>query len=41
MEHITQTAAASAEENAAATQQVRTEAVSMDGVVRRLTALIG
>lgn len=41
MEHVTQAAAASAEENAAASEQLRTESASMDGVVQHLTALIG
>ncbi|HTW66451.1 MAG TPA: methyl-accepting chemotaxis protein [Bryobacteraceae bacterium] len=41
MEQVTQTAAASAEENAAATEQVRSESASMNGVVTKLTALIG
>lgn len=41
MEQVTQAAAASAEENAAASEQLRTESASMDGVVRHLTEMIG
>jgi methyl-accepting chemotaxis protein len=41
MEQVTQAAAASAEENAAASEQLRSESASMDGVVRGLTELIG
>lgn len=41
MEQVTQSAAASAEENAAASQQLHTESASMDGMVQHLTALIG
>lgn len=41
MEQVTQAAAASAEENAAASEQLRTESASMDGMVRHLTGLIG
>jgi methyl-accepting chemotaxis protein len=41
METVTQAAAASAEENAAASEQLRTESASMDGIVRELITLIG
>jgi methyl-accepting chemotaxis protein len=41
MEQVTQAAAASAEQNAAASEQLRTESGSMDGLVRRLTSLLG
>jgi len=41
MEQVTQAAAASAEENAAASEQLRSESASMDGMVRELTTLIG
>jgi methyl-accepting chemotaxis protein len=41
MEQVTQAAAASAEENAAASEQLRTESASMDGMVQHLTRLIG
>jgi hypothetical protein len=41
MEQVTQAAAASAEENAAASEQLRSESASMDGIVRHLTELIG
>ncbi len=41
METVTQAAAASAEENAASSEQLRTESGSMDGIVRELTTLIG
>jgi hypothetical protein len=41
MEQVTQTAAASAEENAAAAQELRSESVSMDQIVQGLTVLIG
>ena len=41
MEQVTQAAAASAEENAAASQQLRTESASMDAMVHNLTDLIG
>ncbi len=41
METVTQAAAASAEENAAASEQLRSESASMDGIVRELTTLIG
>jgi methyl-accepting chemotaxis protein len=41
MEQVTQAAAASAEENAAASEQLRSESASMDGIVRQLTELVG
>ncbi len=41
METVTQAAAASAEQNAAASEQLRSESASMDGIVRNLTELIG
>lgn len=41
MEQVTQAAAASAEQNAAASEQLRTESASMDKIVHHLTELIG
>lgn len=41
MEHVTQAAAATAEENAAASEQLRSEAASMDAVVQHLMELLG
>jgi len=41
MEEVTQAAAASAEENASATEEVRGHSKSLDAVVNRLTGLIG
>ena len=41
MEQVTQSAAASAEENASATEEVRSHSKSLDGVVQDLRVLIG
>jgi len=41
MEEVTQTAAASAEENAAASTQLRSESASMDEMVQHLSEIIG
>ncbi len=41
MEQVTQSAAASAEENASATEEVRSQSKSLDEIVNELKVLIG
>ena len=41
MEQVTQDAAASAEENASATEEVRGQSKTLDAIVSHLAALIG